>query len=142
MATLTSTAMASNLSPKSLPQGVISRTVTYNSGSTVVSDSATTVEMLKVPHGATILDIIEDHTMGSASCPVDIGISSGNLSTFASQLTKGAVAHVSKPGGVPYTVSKSDDAVNQFDIIKVTPTASSASTSFICNLTVLYTMDK
>lgn len=142
MSTKSSSAMVATVQPKSEIQGVISKTVTYNSGSTIISDSATTIEMMKIPHGATVLDVIWDHTHGAATCPADVGISSGNLSTFATAIAKGAVAHATKPGGVPYTVSKSDDAINQFDIINITPTPTSASTSFITNMTVLYTMDK
>lgn len=138
MATLTSTAAASGIPARHIHAGLQSKSVKFNAGATAMSDSATTVLMVKVPNKANVIDVIEYHTSGAATCPTDLGIGD-DLSAFASGVTKGAVNRAST--GVPYKVSLSDDATNQFVYVKATPTHGTSTTSFKCNLTVVYTMD-
>lgn len=138
MATLTATAAASAVEPRNIHAGLQSVSVEYNSGSTAISDSATTVLMCKVPNGATIVDVIEYHTTGAATCPVDVGVQ-GALAAFNSAGTQGTANHAST--GIPYKVSLSDDATNQFVYVTATPTAGTTTASFKCNLTVMYCMD-
>jgi hypothetical protein len=138
MATLTATTFAQG--PRSNVNGTITRSVQYVASSALEA-SAQTILLCKIPNKATILDIIEHHTTGATTCPVDIGID-GTLSAFASQATQGVVNRASVGANLPYTVSLSDDAVANFATLKATPTLASSTTSFKLNLTVMYTMDK
>ena len=139
MATLTATTFAQP--PRILHTGVISVSGSYNSGTTEFSASATTVFLCKIPNKATILDVIEHHTTGAATCPVDIGID-GTLSAFVSQATQASITRATVGANMPYTVSLSDDAAANYSILKATYTAGTATASLKCNFTVLYTMDK
>lgn len=126
--------------PRALHTGVTSVTVEFNSGATEISASATTVLMCKIPHGATILDLMEHHTAGSATCPVDWGIDS-TLSAFISQATKGAITRASVVANIPYKVSVSDDAATRYRVLKATATPGTGTASLIIKSTVFYTMD-
>lgn len=143
MATLTASAAASGRSPRAVHAGVNSITVRYNSGATTISPSATTIFLAKIPHGAVITEIVDYHTSGAATCPMDIGIevgSTNSLSAFATAATQGAVTRAAL--GVPYVVSCSNDAVTQYGIVKGTVTPGTATASVKINLTVFYTMDE
>lgn len=138
MATLTSTAAASGIPARSIHAGLQSVSVEFNASATAMSDSATTVLMCKIPNGATIIDVIEYHTSGAATCPTDIGVQ-GSLAAFNSAGTKATVNRAST--GVPYKVSLSDDATNQFVYVTATPTHGTSTTSYKCNLSVVYCLD-
>lgn len=138
MATLTATAMSRPA--RSLPSGVISQTVEFNSGATQISASATTVLLTKIPNQATILDILVHHTAGSATCPVDYGIDS-TLSALISQATLGVITRASVVANIPYKVSLSDDAANNYAIFKATATPGTATASLKIKATIYYTMD-
>lgn len=139
MATLTSTAAAAAIPARSVHAGLQSKSVQYNSGATAISDSATTIFMVKVPNGATIVEVSEYHTTGAATCPVDLGVQ-GSLALFNSAGTKATVNRAST--GIPYKVSLSDDATNQFVYVTATPTSGTSTTSFKCDLTVMYNVDE
>lgn len=133
MATLTSTAMSQ---PAQAPQpGVNSVTVLYNGLATQISASATTILMAKVPTPAKILDFIQQHSTGSLTCPMDVGVDS-DLDALATAATQAAVSRAT--AGVPYQVSLSDGAVNRFSTVKCTVTPGTATASVKINLTVLY----
>jgi hypothetical protein len=139
MATLTASAAFSGVQAKSAGHGqTVTVFSTFNSSSTAVSDSATTVLMAKVPNKSTITNIAGDHTIGAATCPTDYGIQ-GSLSAFASGVTIGALTVTN--GVLPFDVSVSDDATNQFVYVTATPTAGTSTTSFKCNLRITYVMD-
>lgn len=138
MATLTATQASSGVAARAGITGVDQVTVQYNSGATAISPSATTVFLAKIPHGATILDVIATVSAGSATCPMDVGIDA-DLSAFITGMTIGTLARATK--GVPYTVSVSDAAVTRYGILKATVTPGTLTASVIANVTVLYTMD-
>lgn len=140
MATLTSTVFA-NFNARNLPSGVISVSGSYNSGATEISASATTIFLCKIPNKATILDFIEHHTTGAASCPVDYGID-GTLSAFATALTQASISRATVGANLPYTVSLSDDAAVNYSIFKATATPGTATASVKIQFTILFTMDK
>lgn len=137
MATLTATSYSN--APRRVHIGDNSVTVRYNSGSTEISASATTVLLAKIPEGATITEIIEHHTCGAASCPVDIGIDD-TLSAFISQGTKGTVNRLGVGANAAYQVDKSDDSVTQYGVLKATFTPGTGTSSVKLNLTVKYSM--
>lgn len=140
MATLTATTFA-NVQPRNLPSRVISISGSFNSGATEISASATTIFLCKIPNKATILELIEHHTTGAATCPVDYGID-GTLSAFISQGTQATVNRLSVGANIPYTVSLSDDAAVNYSILKATATPGTGTASLKIGFTVMYTMDK
>ena len=138
MATLTATAFSSP--PRAVHAGLNSRTIEYNSGATEISVSATTVFLCKIPHGATIVDLVTHHSSGAATTPVDYGIDA-TLSAFISQATLGVITRAAVVANIPYKVSVSDLATNRFAILKATATPGTATASLIIKTTVFYTMD-
>lgn len=138
MATLTSTAAAATGVVRANETGVTSITATFNDA-TEISPSATTILMVKVPHGATIIDVIGSVSSGAATCPFDLGIQ-GNLSAFATAGTITSVLRATK--GIPYDVSVSDDAANQFIYVTATVTPGTATSAVEVKLTCNYTMDR
>jgi hypothetical protein len=141
MATLTSTSIANSDPAKSVPQGELSKSVSYNSDSTAISASATTVLMLSVPDDARITEVIGYHSSGAASCPADIGIQGVDLSLFASAQTQGATFRMTKQAF--YDVTSTTSAVqNGSRILTYTVTPGTATGSVKMELTVKYTMDK
>lgn len=139
MATLTSTAAASTGPVRNLHAGVNSITATY-SGSTVISASATTILMAKVPNRATILDVQGIVSSGAATCPFTMGVSNGTLSSFATGGTVATVLRATK--GIPYDVSLSDDAAAQYVYVNMTATPGTSTTQVEAKMTVVYTMDR
>lgn len=137
MATLTSTAAASGIPIKANHVGVQAASSSYNSGSTAFSVSATTVFMVKVPHGARIVGIVSNHSTGAATAPMDVGIDS-SLSKFGSALAQGSGKIAM--ANLPYDVSVSDDATSRFKYVKGTVTAGTNTASVIINMTVFYHM--
>lgn len=133
MATLTSTAMA-HPAREAIP-GVNSVTVKYDSGTTEIEASATTILMCKVPNHSKVLDIIQYHTTGAATCPVDFGVDD-DLDALATAATQGAVSRAT--AGVPFQVSLTDGAANQYSVVKATATPGTATAGVKIDLSVLY----
>src|SRR5258708_5772639 len=107
--TITSTAYSSV--PKAIHAGVnsVSFDLTTAAGVTLcASANATVILGPRIQQGMTILNITGNHSSGSDSCPVDIGIDT-SLSKFASQKTQAAHAMTTKTT-LPFKVSVSDDA--------------------------------
>ena len=143
-ATLTSTAAASGVPPRAVHAGLNSLSVQFDSGATSLS-GASTVYMAKIPSGATIVDVIQFHSSGAATCPMDIGMSTAGdtantLSALATQATQGSATHATR--GVPYDVDASQTVTAGYEILKCTTTAGTETANVKINLTVLYTMDK
>ncbi len=136
MATLTASTYLK--SPKFIESGVVC--VAGSFGPTSLEASAQTILLAKIPNRATIIDIIEHHTTGATSCPMDVGIDA-TLSAFQTQGTQGVVNRLSVGANTNYLVSLSDDAANNYSILKATPTLASATTSFKLNFAISYTMD-
>lgn len=139
MATLTATTYAKE--PRSLPSGMISVSGSFNSGATEISASATTILLCKIPNRATIVDFVEHHTTGAATCPVDYGIDS-DLSAIATAVAQGTVNRLNKGANVGYQVSLSDDAAVNYSVLKATATPGTSTASLKINFTVQYSMDR
>lgn len=140
MGTQTSTAIANADPPRAIHAGLLSKTVQYNSADVTISASATTILMARIPNKATIIDYVADQTSGAATCPADVGISGVDLSAFSSAQAKGSVHRATK--GVPYDVSLTDTADDQFITVAMTLDNGTNTASTKANLTVIYTMDK
>jgi len=135
MATLTATAMSRDA--RAVHAGVNCVTVNYNSGSTSIENSATTVLMCKIPNNAKIIDFVQQHSTGADTCPTDFGVD-GDLDALATAATQATWSRAT--AGVPFQVSLSDSAAAQYSVIKATATPGSAETSLKINLAITYYM--
>jgi hypothetical protein len=140
MATLTASAALANVQPRNYVPGMITVPFTFNSGSTEISASATTILLCKIPNKATIVDYVEHHTTGAGTCPVDFGVT-GSISALGTAQAQATVNRSNKAGGVPYKVSLSDSASNQFVYFTATATPGTGTASLKIQGSVTYTMD-
>lgn len=137
MATLTATTFAN--SPLSVQPGTVTISGAYNA-SAALEASAQTILLYKIPNGAVINEVIEHHTTGATSCPMDFGIGA-TLSAFSSQGTQATVNRLSVGANLNYKVSLSDSAMAaNYQILKATPVLASSTTSFKLQWAVTYTM--
>lgn len=115
MATLTGTACASGVSPRSVVPGTFNVSFAYTASTTV---SAGDVILLgKIPHGVTVLDgwlKQEGGDTGSVSLGIDDAVDDLAISQSTSA---GAVIRLDH--GIPYTVSVSDDATIRYHVVKI-----------------------
>lgn len=146
--TTNATATAMSAAPITAPHtGLISKATdfTYTGATITASANALTVQMVKVPHGAQITEIVYQGSSGAASCPVDIGIevTSGatTISRFASQVTIGSAYTVTPIGGaLPFTVSCPDSQVTRYAKVYCGATPGTATSAIEVALNVVYTM--
>lgn len=138
--TFTSTAYSQT--PRSLNTGLEQMSFDYTTpAGTSLSASANSAVVLgpRIPNGHSILYVIGSHSSGAATCPVDIGVDD-TLSVLTSQKAQGTTG-IGTATNVPYKISVSDDAANQWRTVKfgVTPGTDTA----VVNLkyTVVYTRD-
>lgn len=136
MATLTATAYSRPA--RTVEKGVISRTIVFNSGTTEISASATTILLCKIPHGAVITDMTQWHSTGADSCPVGYGIDS-DLDALATAATQAVISRAT--ANVPYVLTLSASGVNQYSVFKATATPGTATASLKIKATIFYTMD-
>lgn len=145
MATYTASLMANT--PKAVHAGVNAISVSYNGGANTTS-AGDVIWLAKIPHGARILDVIEDHSTGATSSALSLGLATGgaagggaSLSAFiasGAQATKNRLSVL----GIPPLVSVSDADPNRYGILAAKTTeAGTATTSLILNVTVLYSTD-
>lgn len=138
MTTATLTATTYNNQPKSVESGAVTVTGSFNSGATSAS-GATTVFLCKIPSGAKITYVAENHSTGAATCPMDLGIT-GSISAFISAGSQGTQLIANKMA-FPYSVSQSDDTAIQYQSLIGTYTPGTSTASLIVNFAVTYSMD-
>lgn len=145
MATYTASLFANT--PKALHAGVNSIVVNYSSGA-VTASSGDVVFLAKIPHGARILEVIEDHSTDATAHAVDIGMATGgaagggaNLSMFVkagAQATKNRLNVM----GIPAVISVSDGDAGRYGVLAAkTAVTGTATVSLQLNVVVLYTTD-
>lgn len=139
MATATFTTTAFNNPPRELFNGVNSVTASANLGATTAS-GATVIFFAKVPKGATILDVIETHTSGAATCPADIGYD-GTTSAFITAGTTANVNRAAVAANIPLAIPAAGTTVTNYVKIIGTYTPGTATVSLKANCTVLFTLD-
>lgn len=129
-----------------MPTGLITKSTNYSySGADITaSANALTVYMMRIPHGADIVEIEYKASSGAASCPADIGIevTSGatTMSRFATGVTIGSAYLVTPLGGqLPFRVSCPDSQVTQYAKMYVGLTPGTATSSIQVAMTVFYT---
>ena len=150
MATATYTATTFNNPPRQLHAGVNHVSGTYNAG-TVVTSLGDVIFLAKIPHGATILDILVDHSVNETACGVDYGLAKGHdntgnasLSCFVSALATATISRntIRRGAGLgPQRVSVSDLDPVRYGIFACKPATGSASTSLMVNFSITYRMD-
>lgn len=145
MATFTSTTFA-NTQPKGPHVGNISQGGQAITGSTkpAVGD---VIFLCKIPNGAIIYDILEDHTCAD-TLGISFGLASGGpagSATFSAFIASGAKATFNRrsvlnlPGG--WTVSVSDLDPNRYGILAALIESGSVTATATINWTVMYRMD-
>jgi hypothetical protein len=137
MATLTALAGQSGAQPKGHHVGL---QVVHGERSLGVVSAGDQIIMAKVPNKSRIIAIQRNFAGGAGNDFVaQIGYDA-SLSAFGSTTGLGGVAFLTK--GLPYLVSLSDDAVEQFIRIKVSvPSMTSATATGALSLQVLFTRD-
>lgn len=140
MATTTFTAAAFNQQPRQLFDGVNSVTATINTLA-ISASGASTVFFAKIPKGATILEVIEHHTTGAATCPADLGYD-GTLSAFISAGAAGGILRLTTAVSVGLQIPAQTTTATGYVKLIGTYTPGTATASLIAAVTVLYTMDR
>ena len=131
---------------KRVHSGVNAIAISYNFGA--VSASAGDVVLLaKLPHGARVVDLKEDHTCGAAACAISIGLKTGGpagAATVSCYLASGTIAAVNRMAikGLAPLVSVSDASGERFGILQAQVTSiGTATVSLEINCTVFYVTD-
>lgn len=159
MATTTLTATTFN-NPPVYHHGPSAVTVTgtFNSGATAMGTAGDTVFLCKIPHGAVITGVREDHSSGATSSIYSLGLTTGGpggSATVACFIASGAAATINRETllapasvsgapntsqGVPFLVSASDADPNRYGILSMTAASgqATATTSLIINWSVTY----
>jgi len=150
MATATYTATTFNAPAKQVHAGMVNVSGTYNAGS-VVTSIGDIIFLAKLPHGATIVDLVIDTSTGETACTTDVGLAKGfdvgggiSMSCFVSGLAMATVSRlaVRRPAGLgPYRISVSDSDPVRYGILACKPAATSASTSYMVNFSITYRCD-
>lgn len=151
MATTTYTATTFNNVPKQVHAGVTSVSGSYNAGATVTS-LGDVVFLAKIPHGATIIDLVVDTSTGETACGTDFGLSKGydvgggvSHSCFVTAVAQATVSRlaVRRAAGLgPFRVSCSDSDPVRYGIFSCKPSTGSASASFMVNFSITYRCDE
>lgn len=144
VATYTSTTFA-NVQPKNLVSGdqSVSGQVAWTATSTV-GDVAF---LCKIPAGAVVVDIIEDHTTGATAQGLSFGLASGGpggSATFSCYIASGAQATMNRRsvlGSQTIVVSLSANDPTGYGIVACKVESGTTTTSLIVNFTVIYRMD-
>lgn len=137
MATFTSTACASGVMPRAIHAGVNSVSAAHTvSGSLSAGD---VIQMVKIPNGATILDIVLRTAITPAQITLSVG-DGGSTGRYVLTATHTSTVYHANTG-VPYTYDISDDAAVQYDTVDVKVSTASGSGNSSFYMTVLYTMD-
>lgn len=151
MATATYTATTFANPPKQVHVGNQTVAGTYNAGATVTS-LQDVIFLAKIPHGATIVDLMVDHSSGETGTTVNYGLAKGydvgggvSLSCFVSDLAFATVSRLSvrRAAGLgAFRVSCSDSDPVRYGIFACKPVGASASTSFMVNFSITYRCDE
>lgn len=147
MANSTAPSAKTGVQPKALHEGVQSVRSVYSASH---SHSPTDViQMVKVPNGAIIDEIILSSVPGSGSAPAVVVFQVGDGDdpnrfaslTFGSGASAGAGLVARANLGLGYEYSFSDAEIPQYDTIDLTVDAGVLSAGHVIQLTVLYHVD-
>lgn len=144
MATSTATLFANT--PKAVHAGLNAIVVSYSHAT--AASAGDVVFLAKLPHGARVVELIEDHSTGATSNALSIGLAKGgaagggaSLSAFiasGAQATKNRLSVM----GIPAQVSVSDGDGERWGILAAKLTeAGTATTGLVINVACLYLTD-
>lgn len=139
MATYTADAAQTGIQPRLAADGVTYVKGTYVQSGVTVS-TGDTYQMAKIPHGVSVVDIKYFGRLGqTAQVIFDLGIT-GSLSLFGKMTVSATDLYQTSTAGVlPYNVSLSDDAANQFITLLATAgTVTSATATGTFGVVVAY----
>jgi hypothetical protein len=144
--TLTAT-LAASQPARAVHAGVNSVSGNYNSGASTLSDSPSGMVLLcRVPVGATIVDVVENHSTGAnGGYGLSMGIRDrGGSVTYAALLSDVAQATANRAGvTMPYDVGDASSGTsNSYKYVVASKSSGTETTSLKINYTILYTMDK
>lgn len=142
--TYTATTFANNV-PKAIVAG--NQSVSGQFMWTAASTVGDVLFCAKIPHGATIVDVIEDHSTGASAQALSFGMArgaaaggGGNMSVFISSGAQGAVNRRSVVG-LPLTVSVSDTDPLRYGEFACKVESGTTTTSLVVNFTIIYRTD-
>lgn len=130
MATYTADAAQTGIQPRLSADGVTYVKAAYIANGTTIS-VGDTYQLCKIPHGVSIVDLkYYGRSSGAAATIFDLGIS-GSLSVFGKMTISSTDQYItsSANNGLPYNVSLSDDAANQYITLLATCTTSASPTN-------------
>lgn len=102
--------------------------------------------LCKIPHGAVIVDFVEDHTTGATSCGISFGLAKGGpggSATFSCFIAEGQQAVMNRRsvmGSQSVVVSCSADDPDRWGILAAKTVNGTTTTSLIINWSVTYRM--
>jgi hypothetical protein len=145
MTTYSASLMANT--PKAIHSGVNAIAVTYSGGGATGS-AGDIIHLAKIPHGARIIEVIEDHSTGATAHTISLGMATGGAAgggaSFSMLLSAVAQAAKNRLGvlGIPPVVSVSDGDPNRYGILaaKVAETGT-GTVNLVLNVVVMYTTD-
>jgi hypothetical protein len=130
--TVTSTAAVAAVEPRLVHAGINAVNVKYVHSGTV----GDIILMAKIPTGSDIIGVYGKVTTAETNANATVGVQ-GAAAQFGS-LASGALPVFAAKGSTKYRVSVSDDAVNRFEYLVVSPTSGTWTISATVDLTVLY----
>lgn len=146
MATATYTCTTWNNVPKAVHVGTVS--VSGNLMWTATSTVADIGYLAKIPHGAKIVDFVEDHSTGATaqglSFGFDRGIAAGGGANLSILIASGAQATKNRLSviGLPPTISVSDLDPNKWVTLCAKVESGTTTTSLLINFTITYRTDE
>jgi len=137
MATRTSSQVASGIQPKGLRVGLVAVTATYSVGAALSLSATDTIQMVKVPKGATVVYLAVSGGSGDALCAVGDGVDTDRYIAHGSMGSAApSVRTITLHGSnTPYKYSV-DDTI---DIDVSTVSVGTITGGF--HMTVIYSMD-
>jgi len=124
--------------------------------SAIISGSAVTIndtlQLAKIPHGATVVDFFEDHTSSDTANGVDFGFATGVVAGGAGNLScliaAGAKATFNRRsvvtagfGGQGIVISVSDLDPNRYAVLTAKFATGTITSNILINWTCIYRMD-
>lgn len=146
MATYTSTTFA-NYPAKSVHVGQMSVSGQYSYGAQA-SSAGDVIFLCKLPTGAVVTEVQENHTTGATAQGVSIGLATGGAAgggaSFSAYIASGAQATINRINvlGPTFATSVSDLDPNRYAVLAAKVESGSATTSLQINWTVNYRVDQ
>lgn len=146
MATYTTTTFANNPA-KAVHIGQMSVSGQYNQGSTA-SSNGDVIFLCKLPQGAIVTEVKEDHTTGATTQALSFGLATGGAAgggaSYSAFIASGAQATINRINvlGPTFAASVSDLDPNRYAVFAAKVESGTATTSLIINWVLNYRIDQ